>query len=380
MMKLHNIILTFTCFMLITMPAKAQNPNRNPFLEPIPIHNTISNSGSINPPSVNLSPCTAIKIHPLSYLAAPEAVASLQGLVAGKLGMDKNSNSLIYQGSEQEHHILTQLLNRLDKPTNQITLEAKIIAINQEHNKNLGINWNWDTIPQRDSNDDDDTNESNDTNFGGNFKFWRGYAFRFNATLNALISKGRARVLARPHIITTPGREASIFIGDHIPVQTEKHDNSGNYMATEYIDAGIKLQYTPLISQDGKMVTAKVHTEVSTPVLISELKNYRITSRTADTHVRMFSGQTLVIGGLINEEEQNTLQKVPFLGDLPLLGHLFRNRTKKSSKVEVMLLLTPHITPPGESPAIKDSNAISLSSPLSKEVSKAASNEGTNRN
>ena len=137
-------------------------------------------------------------------------------------------------------------------------------------------------------------------------------------------------------------------------MQTEKHDNSGSYTATEYIDAGIKLQYTPLISKDGKMVTAKVHTEVSTPVLISELKNYRITSRRADTHVRMFSRQTLVIGGLINEEEQNTLQKIPFLGDLPLLGHLFRNRTKKSSKVEVILLLTPHITEAGASPAIHE--------------------------
>ena len=87
-------------------------------------------------------------------------------------------------------------------------------------------------------------------------------------------------------------------------------------------------------------------------MLISELKNYRITSRTADTHVRMYSGQTLVIGGLISEEEQNTLQKIPFLGDLPLLGKLFSNRTKKRSKVEVVLLLTPLISAPGASPAI----------------------------
>ena len=66
----------------------------------------------------------------------------------------------------------------------------------------------------------------------------------------------------------------------------------------------------------------------------------------------MFSGQTLVIGGLISEEEQNSLQKIPFLGDLPLLGKLFSNRTKRRSKVEVMLLLTPHITDAGSSPAI----------------------------
>lgn len=367
-MKTHNFLFTLTCCMLITLTAEANNPNRNPFLAPLPTKSYVSISSVNNDGLTNLTPLAEPRIHTLSYVAASEAVSALQSLVSGKLSMDKNSNSLIFQGTEQEHDILGKLLKTLDKPTNQVTLEAKIIALNQENNKSLGINWNWDTIPQTDSNDNDDDNadDSYDNNFGGNFKFWRGYAFRFNATLNALISKGKARVLARPHIITTSGREASIFIGDHIPVQTEKHDNSGSYTATEYIDAGIKLQYTPLISQDGKMVTAKVHTEVSTPVLISELKNYRITSRTADTHVRMFSGQTLVIGGLINEEEQNTLQKVPFLGDFPLLGHLFRNRTKKSSKVEVILLLTPHITAPGISPAIKDINVNTLTYDSSK--------------
>ena len=97
---------------------------------------------------------------------------------------------------------------------------------------------------------------------------------------------------------------------------------------------------------------AKVHTEVSTPSLVSELKNYRITSRTADTNVRMYSGETLIIGGLISDEQQESLRRVPFLGDIPLLGELFKSRSKKSSTTEVMLLLTPHITQAGKSPAI----------------------------
>ncbi|MGM9570198.1 MAG: type II secretion system protein GspD [Phascolarctobacterium sp.] len=294
------------------------------------------------------------KLYPLSYASAGELANALKELFDGKLSVDKSTNSLIFYGPMAEQKRLQELLQTLDTATKQVTLEAKIVALSQENNKSLGINWNWDTIPQRDVTESDsaEDSDSTDNTFGGNFKFWRGYAFRFNATLNALISKGKAKVLAKPRIITIPGREASIFIGDHIPVQTEKHDSGGYYTATEYLDAGIKLQYLPLISQDGKMVTAKVHTEVSTPVLISELKNYRITSRTADTNVRMFSGQTLVIGGLISEEEQNTLQKIPFLGDLPLLGKLFSNRTKQHTKVEVVLLLTPHITEPGTSPAI----------------------------
>ena len=106
------------------------------------------------------------------------------------------------------------------------------------------------------------------------------------------------------------------------------------------------------------MITSVVHTEVSTPTLISELKNYKITSRTADTTVRMRDGETLVIGGLINEEEQKRLQKVPFLSNIPLLGELFKNRTTSKTKTEVIMILTPHLTNPGESPAIYDSKLL----------------------
>ena len=337
----------------ISAPSPGPVLERNPFLAPAPLATGSSPAPAYGAPATLPVPLIQ-RLYPLSYAQAEEVANAVKELFSGKIGVDKGSNSLILLGPESEHQRLATLLKELDKATKQVTLEAKIIALSKENNKSLGVNWSWDTIPQREisTEEDAESSDSSTDTYGGNFKFWRGYAFRFNATLNALISQGKAKVLAKPHIITIPGRQASIFIGDHIPVQTEKHDSGGYYTATEYLDAGIKLEYEPLLSQDGKMVTAKVHTEVSTPVLISELKNYRITSRMADTNVRMYSGQTLVIGGLISEEEQNTLQKIPFLGDLPLLGKLFSNHTKKRSKVEVMLLLTPHITDPGTSPAI----------------------------
>ena len=355
MMKLNRILIcTCMCSLFLYLPeAQAQVLERNPFLAPAPLATGSSPAPAYGAPAALPVPLMQ-RLYPLSYTQAEEVANAVKELFSGKIGVDKGSNSLILLGPESEHQRLATLLKELDKATKQVTLEAKIIALSKENNKSLGVNWSWDTIPQREisTEEDAESSDSSTDTYGGNFKFWRGYAFRFNATLNALISQGKAKVLAKPHIITIPGRQASIFIGDHIPVQTEKHDSGGYYTATEYLDAGIKLEYEPLLSQDGKMVTARVHTEVSTPVLISELKNYRITSRMADTNVRMYSGQTLVIGGLISEEEQNTLQKIPFLGDLPLLGKLFSNHTKKRSKVEVMLLLTPHITDPGTSPAI----------------------------
>lgn len=319
--------------------AENTKPLRNPFLPPAP-------------PAVQLPaaviPVQEISIYKLNYALAKNVRDSLANIFPGNsISYDPSTNSIIFAGAYTEHQQLRQILPTLDAATKQITLEAKLIAVNDEFTKQLGVNWNWDKLPQKDEKDSYDDND-----YEGNFKFWRSYSFRFNATLNALIADGKAKILARPRIITIPGHEASIFIGDHIPVQTEKHDSSGTYTSTEYIDAGIQLKYCPIISAKDNMVTAQVHTEVSTPTLISELKNYRITSRTANTNIRMRSGETLILGGLINEEEQRSLQKVPLLSNIPILGELFKNRTTKKSKTEVIMLLTPYVTEAGESPAI----------------------------
>ena len=281
----------------------------------------------------------------LNYAKAEELKTALAPLIGtnSKISTDTVTNSIIFTGTPTDEMRLRNAVAALDTATQQVTLEAKIIAVNREDSENLGISWNWDKIPQNSNyyGNDDDSDDSDNENFGGVVHFGANYEFRFNAALNALFAKGKAK----------------IFIGDHIPVTTEKIENSVTTNTTDYVDAGIKLQYTPIVSSDG-MITSVVHTEVSTPTLISELKNYKITSRTADTTVRMRDGETLVIGGLINEEEQKRLQKVPFLSNIPLLGELFKNRTTSKTKTEVIMILTPHLTNPGESPAIYDSKLL----------------------
>ena len=294
-----------------------------------------------------------MSVFKLEYAKAKDTKEVLQNIITnGKISADVISNSLFFRGTPREANHLKEILTHIDKPSKQITLEAKIVSISQEKTSDLGINWAWDRIPQVEQNNGNGEISQTNNDFGGRFKFWKGYSFNFAAKLNALITDGKAKVLARPHIITLPGKEASIFIGDHIPVQTEKHGNNSDYTATEYVDAGIKLRYTPIINSDGSMVTAEVHTEVSTPTLVSDLKNYRITSRQADTNVRMKNGETLIIGGLIGEEETKSVQRIPLLSKLPLLGNLFKNTSKRKTNTEVLMFLTPYITEPGQSPAI----------------------------
>jgi len=292
----------------------------------------------------------------LNYAKAGDLQKPLSAILnSGKLASEPTSNSLLFNGSPAEARKIKEALQTLDIATQLVTLEAKILAINKSEEKNLGIQWNWDSLPQymNGNNNTDAENKTDGTN-KGHLRLWRQTRaqFQFNATLNALITSGKAKVLATPSMITIPGKEASIFIGSHIPVVTEKHNNNGqSTYATEYVDAGIKLQYTPIVSRDG-FITSSVHTEVSTPTLVSELKNYRINSRTADTNVRMRNGETLVIGGLISEEEQKQLQQIPFLSKIPLLGALFKNHYTSKSKTEVIMLLTPYLSEAGTSPAI----------------------------
>ena len=294
---------------------------------------------------------------PLNYAKAEDLQKSLSAvLTTGKLAADAGSNSLLFNGSPAEARKIKEALQILDKTTQQVTLEAKILSISQSDEKNLGIQWNWDTLPQYNRENGHPSSPKDSTANGGDkghLRLWHRTAaqFRFSATLNALITSGKAKVLATPSLITLPGKEASIFIGSHIPVVTEKHNNGESTYSTEYVDAGIKLRYTPIVSRDG-YITSAVHTEVSTPTLISELKNYRINSRTADTNVRMRNGETLVIGGLISEEEQKQLQQIPFLSKIPLLGFLFKNHFSSKSKTEVIMLLTPSLSDAGSSPAI----------------------------
>ena len=287
----------------------------------------------------------SVNVFKLNYAKAEDVKNALNDILESekKISIDPITNSILFSGSSTDEERVRSAIKAMDVATKQITLEA---------------NWNWDKIPQNseDSNNSSSSNDD-DEDFGGVVHFGASYEFRFNATLNALFANGKAKILATPRIITVPGKEASIFIGDHIPVLTEKIENGITVNTTEYVDAGIKLTYTPLVSEDD-MITSAVHTEVSTPTLVSEIKNYKITSRTADTYVRMRNGETLIIGGLINEEEQKNIQKIPFLSNIPILGELFKNRSTTKNKTEVMMILTPHITEAGASPAIYDTQSL----------------------
>ena len=275
-----------------------------------------------------------------------------------RIKFDKATNSIIFQGTPAEADQVQKILADLDIPYQQVSLEAEVVALNNEAKKDLGIDWKWEmtpTYPQItpastvDSNNKTTTTTPQTTRDPrmGVLQFGRNpegvpYEFYYQAKISALVANGKAKVLAKPKITAINGKEARILIGDRIPVLTEKNENGKTSTTTQDVDAGIKLTYTPQVNDDGQ-ITATVHTEVSSPTLVAEMKAYRITTREAETQVRVKDGETMVIGGLIGREESSTKARVPFLSDFPLLGKLFQSTHDVKNETEVVIFLTAKI-------------------------------------
>lgn len=285
---------------------------------------------------------------------------------AKRVYVNPEVNAIILFGTQTEYERAKKLLETLDVELKQVSVEAKILAIDKNASKNLGVEWMWSIVPQypthetehhyiRDSDDnivDHYTTEKitrniNDTTGQGIIRFGRGpegtpFEFYYGAKINALITNGKAKILSRPNVTTIQGKDAVIEVGQSLPVAESSITNSTVTNSIKYDFAGIKLQYTPQMNFDGT-ITAKIHVEVGTPEYVADLKAYRIYKRSADTTVTVKDGEAMVIGGLIGAEESKNISKIPILGDLPILGALFRNHRNSKSESELIIFLTAHV-------------------------------------
>lgn len=293
--------------------------------------------------------------------------------INNKVMIDESENTISFYGTLKQYEQIKNFLQEQDKPQKQVSLEAKVTAIQKDAAKDLGVSWEWsklpqspeheityDTVKQTVINEDGSKEEitdylpvdevtrkwNDDENIPGVIRFGKGvdgypYEFYYAAKIDALISDGKANILARPNITTIQGKEAVINIGSEVPVPTVSTTNSTTTTSIKYREAGIILKCTPRVNEDG-IITVKVHTEVSSPMYVEDMKAYRFQKRSADTIVRLKDGQTMVIGGLIGSDEAKQMSKIPFLGDIPILGNLFKHIQKSKSDTEVMIFLTAH--------------------------------------
>ena len=187
-----------------------------------------------------------VAVFKLNFAKAEDAKVILKDIIKGEgagLSVDPITNSIVFTGNRADEQKVRDTLALVDIPTKQVTLEAKIISLSNEDSKNLGVFWEWDVLPQASSSSSSSSSSGSssttssssdsDSTYGGIIHLGHGYKSSFQATLNALFTTGKAKILATPRIITIPGKEASIFIGDHIPVLTEKKDDGETTTSTE---------------------------------------------------------------------------------------------------------------------------------------------------
>ncbi|MBT8373465.1 MAG: type II secretion system secretin GspD [Deltaproteobacteria bacterium] len=323
-----------------------------------------------------------IRVYYLEHATAEDLAAVLQAQTPGKgkappkggkapllsgqatITADKATNSLIIMADNEDYQVLEEIIKKLDIPRAMVFIESLIMEVNT--NKDFKLGTEWKAFGEAHHNERDGA-------AGGGFSGDEATALAglatsgtlpsgfslgvFGETINisgiqfptiaAIIEVYKkdkdVQIISTPQLLTTDNEEAVIYVGKNIPFQTRSTAEGGveTYSSFEYRDVGTTLKITPQISYDG-MVRLAISQEVTK---LESTIDFRPTTlkRTIDTTVIVDDNSTVVIGGLIDDKFTETETKVPLLGDIPLLGRLFKSRKKEREKTNLYVFLTPHV-------------------------------------
>ena len=270
----------------------------------------------------------------------------------GTVTVDERTNTLIIKDTEASIANIKRLVETLDTPVQQVVIEARIVSIDESAETALGINWQMDT-----NNGTLNTGKPNNSEKwyagsgtqtdvpadGGTFSLGRiTKNFAINLALKALETEKRTDIISSPRITTTNQKEAYIEQGYEIPSITSA---SSGATTIEWKKAVLSLKVTPQITPDDSVF---LDLKITQDDKGDEVKSFGTTSlsietRELETQVLVGNGETLVLGGIFQQSVSRTVKKVPLLGDIPVLGWLFKSVDNTNSKREVLVFITPHI-------------------------------------
>lgn len=267
--------------------------------------------------------------------------------LANTVNASEELNSLVVVGSPEQLVKVESVLGQIDIPQPQVIIEAKIIEINKDALKDLGVDWSDQINLQyqeagRQKQMDNLVTGSLDSVFAIN-KIARN-ALQFETTIKMLENQNKAKILSNPRVSTLNGKEAEIFVGDKLPYTIT--NVTGGVVTTDvrFVEPGIRLRITPSII-DEEFVILKVDPEVSFIFAFRGPNDEfpQVKTREATAHVRVKNRTPFVIGGLLNQEDKQSLYKVPFLGNVPLLGNLFSYEKHTVTDTELIITILPTI-------------------------------------
>ena len=265
----------------------------------------------------------------------------------GSMIVDNRTNTVIINDTAEKVQQLKSILKQLDFPVKQVMVEARIVRASTDFTNELGVSWSL-TKPTSTSSWSNGTYTNSGslsvdlgatTSYGSlSLGLLRLGSSILDLQLAASQSDGQSEILSTPKVMTGDKQEATIRSGIKIPYQTTSA-NSGT--TTTFQDAVLELKVVPSITPDGK-VQMKLDISKDTLGTLTDA-GYAIDTNKLQTNVLVSDGETVVLGGLYEDESTATIKKVPLLGDIPVVGTLFKNTSKTVTKRELLIFITPRI-------------------------------------
>lgn len=310
------------------------------------------------------------KTFTLNFAKASSIIASVEKMRSerGSADFDDRTNTLIITDISSRLALMEDVIKTLDATTPQVLIEAKIVETGFVDEENLGIDWvtkatiagaeRPHTFPFT-----VDTNNKyakdypfpgvDDTAGSANAEFTYGTLnfAQMQAVLELLRTKTDTNILSNPRIVTLDNQPAQITVGSQYPIPQYTYNEEQARLQVsgwEYKDIGIIFDVTPHVNKAG-FVTLEVEpkiTEIIGNVTVENTSLPQLSNESTKTNVMVKDGETLVIAGLIKSKTTDVKKKVPFLGDIPVLGLLFQKKEKDETKTDLMIFITPHIITP----------------------------------
>jgi len=277
---------------------------------------------------------------------------------------DEPNNSIVIVATAQEYEIIRPIITQLDVMPLQVLIDATIVEVDLKNDLKYGMQWSFDTGNFH--NLLTDVSSGNLKAIGpvtGYSLFYSGGTAK--AVLNALAEKSAINVIASPSLMVLNNQEGFINVGDKVPIATSQSTNNNSVNVTpssgilpsnntnvsaivsnniQMVDTGVTLKITPRVNAGG-LVLMKIEQEANqaVPTTTSSLNSPTIQQRKINSSIAVKNGETIILGGLIREENGSGLTGMPILSDIPILGSLFGTTTTDSKKTELVILITPRI-------------------------------------
>lgn len=276
------------------------------------------------------------KTYRLRYLKVDDVIKQLKSIAPdGSYVAAAEQNALLVTGGQDVQTATESVIASIDRASPQVLFEVRVADVTPENeSSNFGLEFGGLDL------------SGQPISGGTTYAFTKG-RIPVNVRLNALITQGRAQILATPKLVTINNKEADLLIGQTYPIVYNTSVLGGQNV--QFVDVGVKLRLTPTIGSDG-IVTAEMHPEYSEILGLTGSGYPIIANRKIDSTLRVGSDETIVLGGLMRDVTNETIQRVPGLSDIPILGNFFKNKQKNHERDEIVFLITPHVIYPDQSP------------------------------